>query len=203
MPGAERCSNICPGRWGECAGGWHADCPVRGVLLPVRRASASGHWLSRQGNCFCLAARPADIQAVPPGSPGRLRCAQRRGWGAMPRARRAAWVRSAAWSLSRMRETWFCTVLREMPRDRAICWLLAPSASRSRTSRSRVVRSSGRDGLAGLDDRPGVWARSRLATPAPKTAPPAATVRSAAARPPPSAGRPMLPPRRGRRRSRY
>ncbi len=36
----------------------------------------------------------------------RLRSAQGRGRGGMPRARRAAWVRSAAWSLSRMRETW-------------------------------------------------------------------------------------------------
>jgi hypothetical protein len=28
--------------------------------------------------------------------------------------------------LSRIWETWFCTVFREMPRERAICWLLAP-----------------------------------------------------------------------------
>ena len=76
-------------------------------------------------------------------------------------ARRAAWVRSAAWSLSRMWETWFCTVFRETPRERAICWLLAPSARRSSTSRSRVVKSSGRDGIAGPDSRSGVRARSR------------------------------------------
>ena len=78
-------------------------------------------------------------------------------------ARWAAWVRPAAWSLSRMRETWFCTVFREIPRERAICWLLAPSASRSSTSRSRLVKSSGRDGEAGPGSRPGVRARSRVA----------------------------------------
>ena len=39
-----------------------------------------------------------------------------------------------------MWETRFCTVLREMPREQAMCRLLAPSASRLSTSRSRPVR---------------------------------------------------------------
>src|SRR5512132_1865251 len=101
------------------------------------------------------------------------------GGGRRPLARRAAWVRSAACSLSRMRDTWFCTVFSDTPNDRAICRLLAPPASRSRTSRSRPVSCSWAGG-AGPAGRAGVLASSRLATPAPNTAPPAATVRSAA-----------------------
>ena len=48
----------------EHAGGRHADCPVPGVLVPVRPASASGHWLG-QGTCLLPVIGAAVIYAAP------------------------------------------------------------------------------------------------------------------------------------------
>ena len=81
---------------------WHWHDPLPGVLVPMRPASATALFL-RQGNCRLPATRAAVVRPAPL-EPVRLRRAHPHGCDRMPLARRAAWVRSAAWSLSRMRE---------------------------------------------------------------------------------------------------